>query len=201
LLPRDDDGSLAGDLGAAESYAILAFNKPMPDRDSMAMDDLIRRADAWLRGNRPDYYAILRPGASDAALDAYAVRFGMALPSELRQLYGWRDGQDLNISNALVHNHMFMPLEQSASSKDQLDGMIGFDFDDPNWWRRGWVPFTLSYGGDHYCVDLDAEAGAAAGRVIGFWHDEARRPVRAPSFATWFDQLVITMEEGRLEVE
>jgi len=30
--------------------------------------------------------------------------------------------------------------------------------------------------------------------------DEARRPVRAPSFADWFDQLVITMEEGRLEV-
>jgi len=93
-----------------------------------------------------------------------------------------------------------VPLEASASSKEELDGMIGFDFDDPNWWRRGWVPFTLSCGGDHYCVDLDAEAGAAVGRVIDFWHDDARRPVLAPSFADWFDQLVITMEEGRLEL-
>jgi cell wall assembly regulator SMI1 len=93
---------------------------------------------------------------------------------------------------------MFIPLEDSASSKELLDGMI--DFDDPNWWRRGWVPFTLSYGGDHYCVDLDAEAGRAAGRVIEFWHDAATRNVLAPSFADWFDHLVSTMEEGRLKL-
>jgi cell wall assembly regulator SMI1 len=166
----------------------------------MAMDDLIRRADSWLQRNRPDYYAILRPGASDAALDAYAARFGLELPAELRQIYRWRDGQDLAVSAALVHNHMFIPLEASASSKELCDGMIGFDFEDPNWWRRGWVPFTQSYGGDHYCVDLDAEAGAAPGRVIDFWHDDADRHVLAPSFAEWFDQLVTTMEEGRLEL-
>src|ERR1700726_168362 len=100
----------------------------------MAMDDLIRRADAWLQRNRPDYYAILRPGAGDAALDAYAARFGLELPAEFRQLYRWRDGQDLAVSHALVHNHMFIPLEASASSKELLDGMIGFDFEDPNWW-------------------------------------------------------------------
>jgi hypothetical protein len=61
----------------------------------MAIDDLIRRADAWLRSNRPDHYAILRPGVDDAALDAYAVRFGLELPADLRQFYQWRDGQDL----------------------------------------------------------------------------------------------------------
>lgn len=103
----------------------------------MAMDDLIRRADAWLRSNRPDYYAILRPGVDDAALDAYAVRFGLELPADLRQFYQWRDGQDLDVSKALVHNRMFIPLAASASSKELCDGMIGFDFEDPNWWRRG----------------------------------------------------------------
>jgi cell wall assembly regulator SMI1 len=166
----------------------------------MAMHDLIRRADAWLQGNRPDYHGILRPGVGDAALDAYAARFGLELPMEFRQLYRWRDGQDLDVSKPLVHNHMFMPLEESASSKALLDGMIGFDFDNPNWWRRGWAPFSVSYNGDHYCVDLDAEAGGAAGRVISFWHDEARRRVMAPSLASWLDQLVTTMEEGRLKL-
>ena len=167
----------------------------------MAMDDLINRADAWLRSNRPDYYAILRPGVGDDALDAYAAQFGLQLPTEFRMLYRWKDGQDLAVSEALVHNHMFMPLAESASSKALLDGMIGSDFDDPDWWRHGWIPFTESYGGDHYCVDLDAEAGAAAeGRVIKFWHDTARRPLLAPSFAAWFDDLVRTMEEGRLEL-
>ena len=166
----------------------------------MAMDDLIRQADAWLRSNRPDYSAILRPGVDDAALDAYAVRFGLELPADLRQFYQWRDGQDLDVSKALVHNRMFIPLAASASSKELCDGMIGFDFEDPNWWRRGWVPFTESYGGDHYCVDLDAEASPAVGRVIDFWHDNAKRPVLAPSFADWFGHLVTTMEAGRLKL-
>jgi cell wall assembly regulator SMI1 len=163
------------------------------------MQDLIGRADAWLRANRPDYYAILRPGVDDVALSAYEARFGLVLPMELRQLYHWRDGQDLNVSVALVHNHMFMPLSQSASSKEELDGMIGFDFDDPAWWRRGWVPFTLSYGGDHYCVDLEAESGTR-GQVIDFWHDDATRNVLAQSLVDWFRELVATMEDGRLEL-
>src|SRR5262249_29213501 len=111
------------------------------------MQDLIGRADAWLSANRPDYYATLRPGVDDVALSAYEARFGLVLPMELRQLYHWRDGQDLNVSVALVHNHMFMPLSQSASSKEELDGMIGFDFDDHAWWGGGLGAFTLSVGG------------------------------------------------------
>ena len=166
----------------------------------MVMDDLIGRADTWLQRNRPDYYGILRPGVGDATLNAYAARFGLELPAEFRQLYRWRNGQDLAVSKPLVHNHMFMPLEESAASKELLDGMIGLDFDDPNWWRRGWVPFTMSYNGDHYCVDLDAEAGGAAGGVIDFWHDEATRRVMAPSLADWFHDLVGAMEEGRLKL-
>ena len=163
------------------------------------MRDLIRRSDAWLKANRPDYYSILRPGVEDAALDAYQARFGLVLPPELRQLYRWRDGQDLGRSIALVHNHMFVPLAHSASDKEMLDGMIGADFEDPAWWRRGWVPFTESYGGDRYCVSLDAEDGAP-GQVIDFWHDEPTRNVLAPSFADWFRELVLAMEQGRLEL-
>jgi cell wall assembly regulator SMI1 len=164
------------------------------------MDDLISRADAWLQKNRLDYYAVLRPGAADAELDAYAARFGLDLPTDFRQLYRWRDGQDPASSKPLLRNHMFMPLAASASSKELLDGMIGSDFEDPNWWRRGWVPFTESYGGDHYCLDLDAAAGAAAGRVIDFWHDEAKRNVKAASLADWLEDLVGTMEAGRLKL-
>src|SRR5262245_49985856 len=85
------------------------------------MQDLIRRADAWLKANRSDYYAILRPGVDDAALSAYEARFGLVLPAELKQLYRWRDGQDLKPSIALVHNHMFVPLSSSAGDKEMLD--------------------------------------------------------------------------------
>jgi cell wall assembly regulator SMI1 len=61
------------------------------------MDKLIQRANAWLKANRPEYYATLRPGVDDAALEAYQARFGLVFPTELRQLYRWRNGQDLEI--------------------------------------------------------------------------------------------------------
>ena len=163
------------------------------------MQNLILRADAWLKANRPDYYAKLRPGIDVAVLDAYQARFGLVLTTEFRELYLWRDGQDIGPGvGALVHNHMFMPLHKSASSKELLDGMIGADFDDPAWWRVGWVPFTLSFGGDHYCIDLETEDRAKRGQIIDFWHDEPTRNVRAPSLADWMRGLVLSMEQGRL---
>lgn len=82
------------------------------------MQDLIRRADAWLKANRPDYYAILRPGADDAALDVYEARFGLMLPTALKELDRWRDGQNLKPSLALVHGHMFVPLSVNAFAKE-----------------------------------------------------------------------------------
>jgi len=36
--------------------------------------------------------------------------------------------------------------------------------------------------------------------VIDFWHDEPTRNVLAPSLADWFRELVVAMEEGRLEL-
>jgi cell wall assembly regulator SMI1 len=163
------------------------------------LQDLIRCADAWLRTSRPDYYAILRPGVEDAALDAYEMRLGLVLQSAFRQLCRWRDGQDLGVSKALLDNHMFVPLSESAACKEILDGMIGYDFEDPAWWRRGWVPFTESYGGDQDCIDLEAADGQP-GWVISFWHDDATRHVRASSLADWFRDLVVTIEEGRLRL-
>jgi len=165
------------------------------------MQNLILRADAWLKANRPDYYANLRPGVDAAALKAYQERFGLRLPTEFRELYHWRDGQDLGAeARALVHNHMFMPLSESAACKELLDGMIGADFEDPAWWRRGWVPFTLNFPGDHYCVDLEAEDGGRRGQIIDFWHDDPVRNARAASLADWFRGLVLAMEQGRLEL-
>ena len=87
-----------------------------------------------------------------------------------------------------------------AAAGELLDGMIGADFDDPTWWRRGWVPFTESFNGDHYCVDIEAEGGGTPCQVIDFWHDEPTRNVLAPSLADWFRGLVVTMEEGRLDL-
>ena len=81
-----------------------------------------------------------------------------------------------------------------------LDGMIGYDFDDPKWWRRGWIPFLANGGGDHLCVDLTAEDGGKPGQLIAFWHDDETRDVEFPSLAAWLRDLVESMENGTLEL-
>jgi len=103
------------------------------------MQDLIVRADHWLQQNRPGYYASLAPGASIATLDDYEDQTGAALPEDIRALWSWKNG---STDEALLANHMFISVEDSLSSKLELDGMIGYDFEDPDWWKVEWVPFT-----------------------------------------------------------
>jgi cell wall assembly regulator SMI1 len=79
-----------------------------------------------------------------------------------------------------------------------LDGMIGTDFEDPRWWRRGWVPFLANGGGDHLCLDLDAESGVTTGRLVALWHDWEKRKFEYDSLDAWLDGLVSSMEAGEL---
>jgi cell wall assembly regulator SMI1 len=161
---------------------------------------LIDRMGRWLKTHRPDYYARLLPGVTGTQLDEFEARFGLKLPAAFRMLYEWRNGQEALCSASLYHNLMFSSLEDIAHIKELMDGMIGFDFEDPRWWRRSWVPFLENGGGDHLCLDLAAEDGGTPGQVLTFWHDDPDRPVRFPSFETWLVDLVESMESGSLEL-
>lgn len=163
------------------------------------MPGLIERVDRWLAANRPDYYARLRPGATDAALDAFEARFALRLPVSFRAFYRWRDGQEPDCTSSLQNNRMFSSLGEVAQAKEMLDGMIGSDLDDPRWWRRGWVPFLANGGGDHLCLDVAAEDGGEPGQLVVFWHDWEDRSVKFPDFEAWLRQLADSMEAGTLE--
>ena len=112
----------------------------MPRTPAEEFDALIARADKWLAANRADYYEILKPGATDAELDAFEGRFAIKLPAAFRQLYRWRNGQDAKSFDSIQMNLSFSSLNEIAESKETLDGMIGSDFDDPKWWRRDGLP-------------------------------------------------------------
>lgn len=165
------------------------------------MPAMIERIDHWLATNRPDYYARLRQGATDAALDAFEARFTLRLPGPFRAFYGWRDGQESDCTASLQDNRMFSSLAQIAETKEMFDGMIGWDFEDPRWWRRGWAPFLANGGGDHLCLDVAAEDGGEPGQLVVFWHDWENRAVKFPDFEAWLGQLADSMEDGSLEFE
>lgn len=164
------------------------------------VEQLIARMDRWLAANRPDYYALLQPGGSDADLDAFESRFAMKLPTAFRKLYRWRNGQDPMSYDAIQDNRSFCTLDDVAETKAMLDGMIGSDFEDPRYWRRGWIPFLHNGGGSYLCLDLAAEDGGEIGQLIAFWKQDQDRPVEFASMEAWLRALVTSMEEGTLEL-
>jgi len=162
---------------------------------------LIERMDRWLAASRPDYYSLLQSGVGDADLDAFETKFAVKLPSVFRDLYLWRNGQDPMSSSPLQGNRSFCTLEEIAETKEMLDGMIGFDFEDPSYWRRGWIPFLHNGGGSYLCLDLAAEGGGHVGQLLGFWKADSDRPVEFASMEDWLSGLVDSMESGRLELD
>ena len=164
------------------------------------ISDLIGRMDRWLAAHRPDCYAQLQPSANDQDLDEFQELFGLELTESFRTLYQWRNGQRPEYSKSFQGNRMFSTLEEIAETKGILDGMIGADFADPQWWRRGWVPFLANGGGDHLCLDLVAEDGGSPGQLIAFWHDWEERSVEYDSLDAWLEDLVESMESGMLEL-
>ncbi|WP_281849244.1 SMI1/KNR4 family protein [Dyella sp. GSA-30] len=163
-------------------------------------NELISRLDQCLVTLRPDYHAGLRPGVSEADLAAFESQFSLKLPMMFRQLYQWRDGQDLQSFEALQFNRMWMTLADIAEVKDMMDGMIGYDFEDPRYWRRGWVPFLGNGGGSYLCLDLAAEDGGQPGQILEFWKADEDRPIVWADMQAWLGDLVRSMEGGTLEI-
>ena len=156
----------------------------------------IARIDRWLAAHHPDYYVRLRPGATDEVLDAFERRFSLRLPPAFRALYRWRDGQHPECCDSLHQNRMFVPLEDVTDTKDLLDGMIGYDFEDPRYWRRDWVPFLHNGSGSYLCLDLAAEGGGVAGQLVAFWKSDKDRPVEHASMGVWLTTVADSMEAG-----
>jgi cell wall assembly regulator SMI1 len=165
------------------------------------MDDtaarVIERIADGLLANRPVYCAALQPGVTDAALDNVERQFSLRLPLGFRALYKWKNGQHPSCSESLQGNRMFTSLESVAETKEMLDGMIGFDFEDERWWRHGWVPFLSNGGGDHLCLDATGEGGRQPGQLVAFWHDWEDRRTEWPSVDPWLQQLAADVGHPR----
>lgn len=154
------------------------------------MMGLIDQLDCELARRRPNYYSQLQPGVDQRSIDDLQARLTKPLPSVFVSLYEWRNGQKQDCSASLIDNWMFSPLEDVISTKDMLDGMIGTDFEEPNWWSHGWVPFLSNGGGDHLCLDVTAEFGGKPGQLITFWHDWENRSFKFSTMESWLQAVV-----------
>lgn len=160
------------------------------------MNELVQRLELLLRTKRSEYFAQLQPGVTDDQLDAFAARFSVTLPQEFRDLYRWRNGQHLDYSESLHRNRMFCSLEEVAEAKAVFDEMIGFDFEEPEHWRRAWLPFLHNGGGSYLCIDTVGEDGRKPNQLVAFWKADADRPVEHDDLNQWLSRVIQALTGG-----
>lgn len=167
----------------------------------MSSKPLLDRLDTWLSRHRPDYYAQLRPGLTAEQLADSEKSVGFAFPESFRGLYRWHDGQ-ANDLMAIRNNQYFMPSEEVKSTWEMLTSMQeGGEWEEPQWWHRGWIPFLSNGAGSHLCLDLHGSFTGLPGQVIEFWGKDADRPIVAPGFEVWLEHFVGSLEAGLWSLE
>lgn len=69
------------------------------------------RIEKWLTANKPEYLEELSLGLSYAAIDAATEKFSCVLPSDVRELYNWRNGSK-GYARVFPYFEFFFPLEK-----------------------------------------------------------------------------------------
>lgn len=181
------------------------------------MNDLWHRFENWLEQNIPDAIQTLNPGASLEEIEAIQNILNIKLPDDYIASCMIHNGQNQEspsltcwgtlLSLGVISDSSFTTLCAewtilkgvydeywiNESEGDRLDNLVK-NF----WWIPKWIPITSNGGGDGLCLDLEPGENGTQGQVIEFIHDSGSRKVEAPSFRSWFEQLVNGVEEGSI---
>jgi len=152
----------------------------------------------------------LNAPADESTIDGLQAGIGLPLPPDFRALYRKADGQmdSYHIKAAdpgkvvmpFFGSYDFISLGRVAKQYNLWNGIFtdagenfSRDFDhctarngDPvyaEYWRPGWLPFSVDGGGNSYAVDLSPAPGGTYGQVILIGPDEDERRVLAPSLS------------------
>ena len=153
------------------------------------MKNIIQRLNEQLSSLRPDYYAQLNPPLSLADIAALETTYNVQLPDDLKELYGWKNGQKSSCYKSFVNNSAFLSLNDALSTAKDLTGMIGSDFETENWWHTGWIPVFQNGGGDSICYDTMGVFTDLPGQLLEFWHADSDRNVIAGSLSAFLQGL------------
>jgi cell wall assembly regulator SMI1 len=153
------------------------------------MSDIFQKLDSHIATLRPEFYASLQPPLNDNAINILEEKYNIKIPSDLRALYKWKNGQGDHCYEAFVNNSTFIPLDQALDTAIENSSMIGFDFEIQNWWNEQWIPIFHNGGGDYICYDLGGLFTGQQGQLIEFWHADNDRNVISPSLETFISKL------------
>lgn len=147
------------------------------------MDELIRQLDAWMREHRSEFFAALNPPATDAQLQELELTSGVALPTALKDLLRWRNGQPAQRMDSFhpLTNEMFVSSKEMVERMRDMNELL--QYGDISVWSRTWAPF-MDNGNDVSCVDL------TTGAVIRRDHETEEIEQLYASVEDWLRALV-----------
>jgi cell wall assembly regulator SMI1 len=181
--------------------------RPLLEEDiALALD----RLDAWYATHLDPAKYVFNPPASDARLDAFEQRIGVALPRAYRQLYRWHDGEDDD-----RWGHFYgLPLLPLGEAEDQWAAwkrvLVSFDGDryvipgaawpqgavDPAYINPRWIPLTHDGSGNQIGMYFDPWPGGRVGPIILYGRDDEVKAVLAPSLGTFLAWIAGLLESG-----
>ncbi|MCD0175488.1 SMI1/KNR4 family protein [Deinococcus sp. 14RED07] len=196
-------GVWAGRPPPLEVRRVTPVTLPEP-RD---LPELLTHLDAWVAREVPLHHATLRPGVTDAALDAFEARQGVTLPEAMRALYRWHDGGDLfGLDFPRLESLEFQRVawaELAAACMTDLDedivshppGAIRLLYA-----TGDWLPFLHDGGGNHVALDMHPGPAGRVGQVVTTGRDEEHRFVLAPDLDTFLREYLRRLEAGWVTV-
>lgn len=153
------------------------------------MQAFLNKLDSHLTSKRAAYYATLQPGLSTEEITALEKEFNVTVPADLRALYQWKNGQQVDSYEAFVNNSMFLSLRSALETARENTSMIGSDFELENWWHAAWIPIFDNGGGDYICYDTVGVFTGIRGQIIEFWHADNDRNTIAPDLTTFITSI------------
>lgn len=158
------------------------------------MDETIEKLDQYLQVLRPEFYSQLNNPLTDEQIDTLEDYYKLEIPTDLRILYKWKNGQNMNCYDSFVNNCMFIPLNQALFDASELNMMIGTDFEIENWWNENWIPIFQNGGGDSICYDVKGIFTGQKNQLIEFWHADNDRNIISGSLESFLTKLIVFYE-------
>ncbi len=132
----------------------------MPPPVARSMDELLEQFEEALAANTSGIIHRLQPGLTDEQINVQEARGSIALGSELRSLYQWKNGLTGEPDPGIMEGHSFPPLEQVVDEIleqrrqiAELTGGTRFAWNLFAGHRTGWIPIFTDGAGDGYFHD------------------------------------------------
>ncbi|MDQ1833183.1 SMI1/KNR4 family protein [Massilia scottii] len=181
------------------------------------MNALLGSLQTCIESHFPGMAASLNPGASDADMDAFERAIGASLPSSVRALYRWHNGQAGDTGHdviGLFFGLPFLTLDESLrhwkEGTDFLDDMTAVERTAASSQycclprgtvrqcaaSKAWIPLADDAGGAYLGIDLDPDAAGSMGQVISFGGREFTRVQAGASLEQFLERLLGLYENG-----